>query len=63
MHVITELVDPLTRVGRCDVVTYIARRYPGVHDSFGDNGRGPGVQSDGRTDDDGLGGPAAAAAE
>ena len=26
--VITELVDPLTHIGRCDVVTDIARRYP-----------------------------------
>ena len=28
IEVITELVDPLTRIGRCDVVTDIARRYP-----------------------------------
>ncbi len=28
VEVITELVDPLTRVGRCDVVSDIARRYP-----------------------------------
>ena len=28
VEVITELVDPLTRIGRCDVVTDIARRYP-----------------------------------
>ena len=28
IEVITELTDPLTRVGRCDVVTDIARRYP-----------------------------------
>lgn len=28
VEVITELVDPLTRVGRCDVVCDIARRYP-----------------------------------
>ena len=28
IEVITELVDPLTRVGRCDVVTDVARRYP-----------------------------------
>jgi cytochrome P450 len=28
IEVIAELVDPLTRVGRCDVVTDIARRYP-----------------------------------
>jgi cytochrome P450 len=28
IEVITELVDPLTRSGRCDVVTDIARRYP-----------------------------------
>ncbi|WP_375482793.1 cytochrome P450 [uncultured Mycobacterium sp.] len=28
VEVITELVDPLTRVGRCEVVSDIARRYP-----------------------------------
>jgi cytochrome P450 len=28
MEIITELVGPLTRVGRCDVVSDIARRYP-----------------------------------
>jgi cytochrome P450 len=28
IETITELVDPLTRIGRCDVVTDIARRYP-----------------------------------
>jgi cytochrome P450 len=28
VEVITELVDPLTHIGRCDVVTDIARRYP-----------------------------------
>jgi cytochrome P450 len=28
VEIITELVDPLTRVGRCDVVSDIARRYP-----------------------------------
>ncbi|MCW2663864.1 MAG: cytochrome [Mycobacterium sp.] len=28
VEVITELVDPLTRVGRCDAVSDIARRYP-----------------------------------
>jgi cytochrome P450 len=28
VEVITDLVDPLTRIGRCDVVSDIARRYP-----------------------------------
>ncbi|OBF46806.1 cytochrome [Mycobacterium sp. 852002-50816_SCH5313054-b] len=28
VEVTTELIDPLTRVGRCDVVSDIARRYP-----------------------------------